>query len=363
MSCAKRIAALKHTKTDSFDPSLVQKIAHHKIDAPEWHNAGKVVGVTVWRIEKFRVVPWPEDKCGQFFDGDSYIVLHTFDRGHGQLGWDIFFWIGVESSQDEYGTAAFKTVELDDFLGGAPAQHREVQNFESTNFQSLFHPCVRILHGGVDSGFHHVVHTFRPRLLHLKGKRNIHVTEAPISHASLNSGDVFVLDGEHKIFIWYGRSGGMRERQKAGELATSLHTERRSVPVIESVDDGSESAEFWAALGGQGPVAPDANDDLEAEKDNLSAPALFRLSDSLTYEEVARGVLPRKLLSSNDVFIVDTGFEVWAWVGKHASAAEKKGALTSAQNYLHNSGKPPYFPIARIVEGGENAAFERAFHH
>ena len=44
----------------------------------------------------------------------------------------------VHCNQDEYGTAAFKTVELDTFLDDKAVQHREVQGHESELFQTYF---------------------------------------------------------------------------------------------------------------------------------------------------------------------------------------------------------------------------------
>jgi hypothetical protein len=38
-------------------------------------------------------VPWPKKKYGQFFNGDSYIVLNTYKTkdGKGAIAWDVRF--------------------------------------------------------------------------------------------------------------------------------------------------------------------------------------------------------------------------------------------------------------------------------
>lgn len=44
---------------------------------PAWETAGVVEGTQVWRVERFKVVPWPKEHMGKFYSGDSYIVLHV----------------------------------------------------------------------------------------------------------------------------------------------------------------------------------------------------------------------------------------------------------------------------------------------
>ena len=123
---------------------------------PAWEGAGQEPGLKIWRIEQFEVKAWPEAEYGNFYEGDSYIVLLTTkDPESDKLNQDVFFWLGLDSSLDEQGTAAYKTVELDDLLDGAAVQHREVMMHESQEFNALF-KRINYLKGGVASGFNHV---------------------------------------------------------------------------------------------------------------------------------------------------------------------------------------------------------------
>ncbi|KAE8818822.1 Villin-2 [Hordeum vulgare] len=70
------------------------------------------------RIEDFKPVALPKSDYGKFYSGDSSIVLQTTSpKGRAYL-YNVHFWMGKDSSQDEAGTAAIKTVELDSVFGG-----------------------------------------------------------------------------------------------------------------------------------------------------------------------------------------------------------------------------------------------------
>ena len=335
----------------------------------EFDGAGKKLGLEVWRIEKLVPVAVPKKMHGQFYDGDSYIILKTHqpsgNRGPGApLVWDIFFWLGENSSKDEQGVAAYKTVELDEALGGSPTQHREVQGHESDQFMQSFKK-VEYLKGGVASGFKHVERDkFEPRLLHVKGARSVRVSTVPLAAASLNSGDVFVLDLGMRLVQWNGKEANRKEKAKALDVCHGIRDDERGGKAsIDACDEGSEPDEFWKGLGGKGKVAA-AVADATNEKSSKGVAKLYRVSDasgSMSTTEIASGSLKRELLDTKDVFLLDTITEIFVWVGKGASQAERKKGMAVGEEYCTQAARPKGTRVTKVVEGTETTAFKSNF--
>lgn len=346
-----------------------------------WAGCGKVPGLQIWRIEKFQVVSWPKEQYGKFYDGDSYILLHTYEKDKdgkknrvmkdgkwvemdGALGWDIHFWLGSGSSQDEMGTAAYKTVELDDFLDGAPLQWREVQGCESEQFRSYFPTGIQLLSGGIESGFKKVTpKEYKARLLHVKGKKNCRVTQVELSYKSLNSGDVFILDNGLTVVQWNGQKSSVAERRKAAEMCQAIRDERGGTTRVLVNEEGNEDKEFWDPLGGKGGPIASAEEGGDDDKAKFTR-SLFRVSDasgSLKFTKEAEGTFKTSQLDSNDVFILDTGSEAFVWLGKGATKQEKEKAFDFATQYLEKEGRPKGTPVCRVLDGGEPRIFLNHF--
>lgn len=122
-------------------------------------------------------------------------------------------------------------------MGGTPIQYREVQEHESQLFLSRFKSGVRYLPGGVSSGFAHVDRDqFEKNLYQVKGKRNIRVRQVPLSVASMNKGDCFILDAGNDIYVYVGAKSKRTERLKAVTAANLIrdqdHGGRSKVHVI-----------------------------------------------------------------------------------------------------------------------------------
>ena len=363
----------------AIERSIKEEAAKHE---PQWHEAGSTAGLQIWRIESFKVVPWPAEKAGQFHEADSYIILHTYMEVD-KLSYSIHFWIGHQSTADKYGTAAYKTVELDDFLNGAAVQHREVQNHESLLFLSYFPDGIEYLEGGTECGFRHVEHAPRqPTLLWIKGLANdVRLLEVEVARGSMNSGDVFILDCEEGIFQWNGRDSNGYERAKAAEVCATMHAERgrSKITVLEEGDERSYDTHgaFFKYLP-TGGWSQRRVDQLGYDKSVGRAEAggndwqvkgfektIYRLlleeGKGVRLQLAAQGFIPRTHLKSDGVFVIDSGFAVFLWVGSQASIAERVAVFVAGHIYVHEHGRPKCLPVTHYAEGHETHQFWRIF--
>ncbi|KAJ7643822.1 fragmin60 [Roridomyces roridus] len=343
-----------------------------------WEGAGTALGIKAWRIEKFTVVEWPKEKLGSFYDGDSYIVLNTYKKTPDaeSFSYDLHFWLGENTSQDEAGTAAYKTVELDDHLHGVPIQYREVQGSESERFLSHF-PHFVCLHGGVATGFHHVTEPpaldlhklYRIKTSKHGSKTSLVVREVPAVAASIVEGDVYILDKGTHVWQYNTKTSVGKEKFQAAEFAQTLVEPRKGQCDIEVFDEGvSGGGMFLAAFGEGTQVSP-----ARAHATSSTPPTLFRLSDAsgqVTFESVQP--VSHSSLNSADAFLLDNSFDhahpaIYVWLGSAASLTEQRLAPQYAQRYLHEkhgSGDGRVHGVATSIvkmrEGHESEGFLRA---
>ncbi|MBA0846285.1 hypothetical protein Goarm_022954, partial [Gossypium armourianum] len=340
--------------------------------------------------------------------GDSYIVLQTTPGKGGSNLYDIHFWIGKDTSQDEALTAAIKTVELDAVLGGRAVQHRELQGHESDKFLSYFKPCIIPLEGGIASGFKKPEEEeYETRLYVCRGKRVVKLKQVPFARSSLNHDDVFILDTRNKIYQFNGVNSNIQERAKALEVvqflkekyhdgtcsvaivgkdaliysnkqcsysgfSTSLEVliELRArfiylagtlssltcicINVFTLPEDGelytrSNSGEFWVLLGGFAPL----NKKTTGEDDVIPETTPTKLY-SITDGEMkpVEGELSKGLLGNNKCYLLDCGAEDFVTGENRAKTARITRVI---QGYENNSFKSKFdsWPEGSTAPGGE----------
>ncbi|KAJ7322363.1 hypothetical protein JRQ81_018650, partial [Phrynocephalus forsythii] len=341
----------------------------------EFAHAGRQPGLQIWRVEQLELVPVPEPLHGDFYVGDAYLVLHTFKRSNAVF-YNLHYWLGKECSQDESTAAAIFTVQMDDFLGGKPVQHREIQGYESTQFVGYFKDGIKYKAGGIASGFKHVVTNdlSARRLLHIKGRRVVRATEVPLSWDSFNKGDCFIVDLGMEIYQWCGSTCNKYERLKATQVAIGIRdNERNGRAQLIVVDEGSEPKELLKVLYNHLLLSKlfylfvYDNDDEAADVTNRRIAKLYMVSDasgsmkvSLVAEE---NPFLRVMLLSEECFILDYGAarKIFVWKGKNANPAERKAAMKSAEEFIQQMNYPANTQIQVLPEGGETPMFKQFF--
>lgn len=346
----------------------------------EWDGAGDSIGVQVWRIEKFRVKHVKEEDYGSFYAGDSYICLHTYveDGGDAKLH-NVHFWLGENTTQDEAGSAAIKTVELDDKLGDLPVQYRQVQGHETKEWFTIF-PNANILEGGVESGFNHVEpEQYEHRLIHVSGRsKKVKSHEIPLNVANLNNNDCFLLDAGTVLYNFYPDGASVWEKRGCLEKQQKIEAKRSGkvnakhiIQWTEGACDSPEEEAFWAHFGGKPESLPEKSEYQlkKANEEKAFAEHVNKMlhitneHGAVQTEEVSSGVLDKSILAKedDDVLVIDVGRIIYVWIGTGANREEISMAMKNAQDFLTESGRPFHTPITRIFSGREPSDFWKCF--
>uniref|UniRef100_A0A668A4T9 Advillin n=1 Tax=Myripristis murdjan TaxID=586833 RepID=A0A668A4T9_9TELE len=271
------------------------------------------------------LVQIPEKSYGNFYEGDCYVLLFTQKVGS-FLGYDIHYWIGSQSSQDEQGAAAVYTIQLDEFLGLSPVQHREVQGHESDAFRGYFKQGIIYKKGGVASGMRHTeTNSYNiERLLHVKGKKRVTAMEVEMSWQSFNLGDVFLVDIGKTIIQWNGPSSNKQERLKGMLLAKDIRDRERGGRAEIRVIEG------------------DAEDDCSQHMALLTS-VLGERTITLTTAAVSQWV------------------KLFVWKGKRANKAERQAAMSRALEFIKAKNYPITTNVETVNDGAESALFKQLF--
>uniref|UniRef100_A0A8C1WN34 Villin-1 n=1 Tax=Cyprinus carpio TaxID=7962 RepID=A0A8C1WN34_CYPCA len=304
-----------------------------KTDVPKVLNK-TTPGLQIWRVENMELVPCPSNTFGQFFEGDSYVILYTHKTSNNYT-YDIHYWLGKETSQDEQGAAAIYTTQMDEHLGGAAVQHRETQGHESATFQGYFKQGIIYKKGGVASGMKQVeTNTYNiRRLLHVKGNKHVVAGEVEMSWKSFNQGDVFLLDLGSLIIQWNGPKSNRMERLRGMNLAKDIRDRERGGRVQVTVVEG---------------------DDEKSSED-----AMKLMIKAMGEKKQIKDAIPDEIVDEKlktDCYLLDQGgIKIFIWKGKKASKTERAESLKKAKGY------PTSTYVETVSEGAESSVFKQLF--
>ena len=220
-------------------------------------DVGQFPGLTVWEIENFYPNQIEEAAHGKFYEGDCYIVLHTFIDDAGAVDWKIYFWIGEKATLDKRTCSAIHSVNLRNYLGATCRTTREEQADESEDFLKLFEPSLTYIQGArTASGFYTVEEIeYNTRMYRIHESffthqgGSIHLEPVPTSSDSLDPRHVFLVDAGLRIYVWYGTKCKNLLKSKARLMAEKINkNERKDKAVIKIFIQGHEPTDFWQIL-------------------------------------------------------------------------------------------------------------------
>ncbi|XP_060921260.1 supervillin isoform X2 [Labrus mixtus] len=365
----------------------------------------KTIAVDSWHVQEFDDSETPIESTGQLHEGDSYVIRWTYNinsvaemNGSDECGRGakentaLFLWRGCHSSVSGRDTAAFLSIGMNN---QEESQVVVPQGKEPPCFLQLFQ-------GGL------VIHKDKReevstktewRLFCVRGElpEEGSLLEVDCCCSGLRSrGSVVLLNSQQGVlYLWNGckahvstREVGKRVVERLTEMCPPELGLSKSCPVkVQVVEEGSEPADFWTALGQMDRKAYDCM--LQDPGKYNFTPRLFHLSATLGSLQAEELQSPTRLpglvmampftqeslyaVPQPALFLLDNRLEVYLWqrgqpeqTESSASAwscwhNERRCAMQTALQYCKemNPRRPPQAYL--ILEGAEPLTFTNVF--
>eukprot|EP01126_Amoeba_proteus_P060011 TRINITY_DN789_c0_g1_i2.p1 TRINITY_DN789_c0_g1~~TRINITY_DN789_c0_g1_i2.p1 ORF type:complete len:892 (-),score=219.66 TRINITY_DN789_c0_g1_i2:185-2860(-) len=337
------------------------------------HNVGEKAGLSLWRIDNRsrQISKEPNATSCVLKSDDCYILLYTvIDICGGPNKYSIYMWVG-NATQIEEDTKE-RMSNLMQAIGAEVPYIRVQQECEPDDFKGYFKKGISYVESVTLKKQVNLRDANYPtRLFHVKGRRHPRVSLVEVSYASLNSGDVFILDDDNTIYQWNGKTSSRMEKGKALDLTTRLRDERMNRIKCEIVvmKEGMESEEFWQVLGGEGPVSSADRLMSDEEWENLTVKdfKLFKVVGvppspmEFVLEDVKSQFYHRDHLQDDCSYVFDTNGIVFIWNGRNSPSQVKVDLPERTRQYLKENSRPETTPIFSCPMGVEPALFKTHF--
>ncbi|KAI2664342.1 Gelsolin [Labeo rohita] len=330
----------------AYVPNKIAKIKKVPFDASSLHKSEAMAAQhgmvddgkgekKIWRIEGSDKVPVDPSIHGQFFGGDSYIILYSYKHG----------------GRKEKSPVKMRKELLPFWLPSliqSSAGVRVMEGKEPPHLMSIFGGQPMVVHKGGTSREGGQSKASATRLFQVRANPAGHTRAVEVDPvaSNLNSNDAFVLVTASGSKLWLGHGTSTAEKNGAKKLGSILGVN------LSEISEGAEGAQYRTS------------ERLKTKMDS-HPPRLFACSNKtgqFLIEEVP-GEMTQEDLAPDDVMVLDTWDQVFVWIGNEANEEEKGEAVTSAAKYIESdpANRDKRTPIVTVKQGFEPPTFSGWF--
>lgn len=327
--------------------------------------------VAVYRIEGFEKVACPENEFGQFWSGESYVVLYRYKKGNREKS-IVYFWQGRDSSINEKGASALLSVEVFEDVSqiGEALQVRVLQQKESKHFLSVFPQGIVIHHGKKKKESSRDLRMFDCRAMDDEGGDAFpRLRAVELSHpdiAFLNSNHVSVIYNarSNKCFIWKGQHANPVELRLAENVARIVSGNAVKVSTISENKETNDFFSLFTASNASNTVSSSTYDQSRRMQLDIALYDFSLETGAVNVERVYS--IMQNDLNDAHVMVLDCVDRVYVWFGAESAFKVRKIALETALHHVKvdKSKKRPRNAeqTVFVVESGkEPSEFKRVF--